>query len=395
VTEAPQPFRIEIPEEELEDLRRRLRATRWADDVGNEAWTYGVERAWLQEMVEYWAEEFDWRAQEQAMNRHPHFRVEIDGVPIHFIHVRGKGPDPVPIVLTHGWPWTFWDYAKVIGPLTDPAAHGGDAACSFDVVVPSLPGYGFSTPLTATGIDVRRIAQLWVRLMRDVLGYERFAACGGDWGAMVTAELGSTHAEHLIGCYLTMATFPGINMAAVAKLPFADDEAWMAARLKEASRLTRSHSTVHIIEPQTLAHALVDSPAGTAAWLWQRRRTWSDCDGDVLSVFDRDFLCTTASIYWLTRSIGSSLRLYHEHFTRRWMPVHDRTPVVEAPTGVAVFPKEVVMIPRAVAEEQLNLRRWTIMPRGGHFAPAEQPDAVVGELRAFFGELRGARSAAA
>jgi pimeloyl-ACP methyl ester carboxylesterase len=388
VPPAPEPFRLEVPDADLDDLKRRLRGTRWAGDFGNGDWAYGVERRWLEEMVAYWAEEFDWRAQERAINRHAQFRVEIDGIPIHFLHVRGSGPDPTPLILTHGWPWTFWDYGALIGPLSDPAAHGGDPADAFDVVIPSLPGYGFSTPLRMTGVHPRRIAELWATLMLEVLGYQRFAAGGGDWGSIITAELGHGYAEHLVGCHLTMPTYPGIDMRRLGEQPFADDEAWMIDRLKQASRITRSHSTVHSVEPQTLAYALADSPVGTAAWLWARRRAWSDCDGDVLGAFDRDFLCTTASIYWLSGTIATSLRIYHEHFNRRWPPVHDRAPLVEAPTGVAVFPKDLVLLPRAVAEEKMNLRRWTVMPRGGHFAPAEQPAAVVAELRAFFGGLR-------
>jgi pimeloyl-ACP methyl ester carboxylesterase len=384
----PTPFHVAIPDAELDDLKRRLRGTRWADDFGNDDWSYGVEGGWLREMVAYWSEEFDWRAQERAINRFPQYRVDIDGVPVHFLHVRGVGPDPTPLVLTHGWPWTFWDYHAVIEPLTDPARFGGDPEDAFDVVVPSLPGYGFSTPLRSTGLHPRRIAELWVTLMRDVLGYDRFAAGGGDWGAIITSELGHAHAEHVLGAHLTMATFPGIDLRRLREQPFAEDERWMEARLAETARVTRSHATVHSTDPQTLAYALVDSPVGTAAWLWERRRAWSDCDGDVLAAFDRDFLCTTASIYWLTRTIGTSMRIYHEHFGRRWRPLHDRRPAIEAPAGVAVFPKELILLARATAQEQMNLRRWTVMPRGGHFAPAEEPELVVGELRAFFGSLR-------
>jgi pimeloyl-ACP methyl ester carboxylesterase len=373
----PEPFTVAIPDAELDDLRRRIESTRWADDFANDDWAYGVERGWLEEMTGYWAGGFDWRAQEEAINAFPQFRVELDGVPVHFVHVRGSGEGRIPLVLTHGWPWTFWDYKAVIRPLAD---------AGFDVVVPSLPGYGFSAPLRIPGIALRRIGELWVALMRDVLGYDRFAAAGGDWGAAVSAELGHAHAEHLLGVYLTMATWPGQDLAALVPERFAEDEQWMLPRLAEAARLAASHMAVQRSDPQTLAYALADSPVGTAAWLWERRRGWSDCDGDVLSVFDRDFLCTTASIYWFTGTIGTSFRLYYEHFAGGWPPCHDRTPIVEAPTGIGVFPKDMLLVPRALAEQDTNLVRWSVLPRGGHFAPAEQPELVVEELEAFFTE---------
>ncbi|MBM3679056.1 MAG: epoxide hydrolase, partial [Actinobacteria bacterium] len=359
----------------------------WADDFGNERWAYGVERGWLEETARYWADEYDWRAEEAAINRLPQYRLEIDGVPVHFVHVKGKGPAPMPLVLTHGWPWTFWDWKDVIGPLADPAAHGGDPADAFDVIVPSLPGFGFSTPLRTTGIGARRVAELWVTLM-GALGYDRFAAAGGDWGAIVTAELGHAHADHLTGVYLTLPQIPGINLRDVKEEDFAPDEAWMWQRSVEARPTIMSHSSVHIHDPQTLAYALCDSPVGTAAWLWERRRNWSDCDGDVAGLFGRDFLCTTASIYWLTKTIGTSLRLYNEHFSRGWPVAHDRKPEIPVPTGFGISPKELLMLPRAWAEERTDLRRWTIFPRGGHFAPSEQPQQVIDEFRAFFRELR-------
>lgn len=382
------PYTIDVPQADLDDLRARLRRTRWPDDLGNADWTYGVERGWLEDMVGYWADGYDWRRHEAAMNAHPNFRVELDGVPVHFLHVRGNGPAPVPLVLTHGWPWTFWDMKDVIGPLADPAAHGGNPRDAFDVVVPSLPGFGFSTPLPRTGIDVRTIGRLWVELMRTVLGYDRFGAYGGDWGAIVTAELGHAHARHLIGVELSLPVVPGVNRREIGTDAFAPDERWMVARNAEAERLVRSHVTVHTSDPQTLAYALADSPVGTAAWIWERRRAWGDCGGDITSVFDRDDLVTTASIYWLTCSIASSLRLYYEHFNGGWPLTHDRRPTIEAPTAFAVFPKEVALLPRSVAAERTNLRRWTVMPRGGHFAPAEQPDLLVEDLRAFFRDLR-------
>jgi pimeloyl-ACP methyl ester carboxylesterase len=335
--------------------------------------------------VAYWADGFDWRAQEAALNALPQFRVELDGVPVHFVHVRGKGPRPLPLVLSHGWPWTFWDWKDVVGPLADPAAHGGDPADAFDVVVPSLPGFGFSAPLRTTGIDARRIADLWATLMRDVLGYERFGAGGGDWGGIVTGELGHGHGESVAGVWLTLPILPGLNLRELGPAAFGPDEGWMVERMREARGVIQSHRAAHQFDGQTLAYAFVDSPAGTAAWLWQRRRDWSGS----FESFDRDFLCTTASIYWLTKTIGTSLRLYAEHWNDGPPPpLHDRTRVIDVPTGIAVFPRELLFLPRALAEERTNLRRWTVMPRGGHFAPAEEPGLVVDDLRAFFRPLR-------
>lgn len=378
-----------MPEESLRDLRRRLAATAWPADFGNRDWRYGVERGWLERMIDYWCDGFDWRAQEAAINRLAQYRVMIDGIPIHFVHVRGRGPDPQPLVLTHGWPWTFWDYKDVIGPLSDPGAYGADPAHSFDVVVPSLPGVGFSTPLRTTGVHARRVAGLWVTLMRDVLGYERFGAGGSDWGAIVTAELGHVHPECLTGVWLTLPMLPGVNLRELNADAFAPDERWMAERMAQARPVIQSHRAVHQYEPQTIAYALADSPAGTAAWIWSRRRDWSDCDGDVLSAFDRDFLCTTASIYWLTGTIATSLRLYHEQFMPAPpAPLHDRRRVIDVPTGFAVFPRDLLMMPRAMAAQLTDLRRFKVMPRGGHFAPAEQPQLVVDELRSFFARPR-------
>ncbi len=385
---APVPFTVAVDQADLDDLHRRLATVRWPEDAGNDDWTYGVERGWLQEMVAYWRDRYDWRATEAAMNELPQWRVELDGIPIHYVHVRGTGPNPMPIVVTHGWPWTFWDMRHLIGPLTDPTAHGGDPADSFDVIVPSLPGFGFSTPLRTTGVNVRRVAQLWSRLMTEVLGYERFAAYGGDWGAIVTAELGHAHPERLIGVDMSLAVIPGVSRATVPAADWAEDERWMVARAAESERLIRSHVVVHTHDPQTLAYALADSPVGTAAWLWERRRAWSDCDGDVLRVFDRDELCTLASVYWLTGTIATSLRLYFDHFNGGWPVVHDRTPTIGVPTGFSIFPRDVVFLPRAVAERTTDLRRWTVMPRGGHFGPAEQPSLMVDELRAMFRPLR-------
>ncbi len=303
------------------------------------------------------------------------------------MRVPGTGPDPMPIVLTHGWPWTFWDFKDVVGPLSDPASHGGDPMDAFDVYVPSLPGFGFSTPLTRSGIDVAAVGELWVRLMAE-FGVERFAAHGGDWGSIVTAQLAHAHAGHIIGAHQALPWLPGANRRDLDRDAWADDEQWMYERIRTIDPVIRAHSIAHTLGPQTLAHALADSPVGTAAWIWERRRNWSDSGGDVESVFSRDHLCTTAALYWCTGAITSSMRLYHEEFTKPWTPAHDRTPLLEAPTAVAVFPKDLVFYPREMYEQQADLRRWTLMPRGGHFSSAEQPDLLVDDLRAFFRTLR-------
>jgi pimeloyl-ACP methyl ester carboxylesterase len=383
-----EPFRIDIPEGDLVDLRRRLQHTRWPEDFGNEDWHYGVERSWLEEMVEYWLTTYDWRAQEAQINSLPNFKVELGGLPLHFVHVAGRGPSPLPLIATHGWPWTFWDMKDIIGPLSDPAAYGGDPADAFDVVVPSLPGYGFSTPLRRTGVDVAVIADRWKDLMVDVLGYGRFGAYGGDWGSMVTARLGHAHPDRLIGVEMSLPHIPGLARGDLPPEAWAEDEQWMRERMAETEPLIRSHIAVHTRDPQTLAYALSDSPVGTAAWLWERRRAWSDCGGDVLSVFDRDHLITTAAIYWLTGTISTSLRLYYEHFNHLPPLLHDRFPVIEVPTGYTVFQKELIFVPRSAAAERTNLARWTVLPDGGHFGPAEQPAAIVNELREFFRPLR-------
>ena len=312
-----EPFEIAIPEEKLEDLRERLERINWAPDFGNEGWAYGVNGEYLRELADHWLNRYDWRAHEAEMNRFDNFRVEIEGMPIHFVHERGKGPNPIPIILSHGWPWTYWDLRHVIGPLTDPAAHGGDPADSFDVVVPSLPGYGFSTPLTTPGINYWRTADLWVTLMRDVLGYERFAAQGGDWGALVTSQLGHKYAEHLIGIHLTDAIM--LNMfthdrpwvlgdPGLASMPPGEARAANLARLRYYS----AHVAVQALDPQTLAFMAHDSPIGLCAWILERRRNWGDTNGDVESRFPKDDLLTTMMLYWATDAFVTSVRYYYE-----------------------------------------------------------------------------------
>jgi pimeloyl-ACP methyl ester carboxylesterase len=381
-------FRIEIPDAVLETLRERLTQRRSAPDFANDDWIYGTNSEYLNELVEYWIDGYDWRTHEAAMNAYANYRVSIDGIPIHFIHEPGVGPDPMPLILTHGWPWTFWDYEKMIRPLADPAAHGGDAADAFDVVVPSLPGFGFSSPLETPGIGWLRTAELWVRLMRDVLAFERFAAQGGDWGGIVTTELGHRFAEHMIGIHTTLPGHPAL----VAGLSAADygpgEESWAEDQQRRLLTAT-SHMAVHTTDPQTLAYALNDSPLGLAAWIVERRRAWSDCDGDVERRFSKDDLLTTVSIYWFTQTIGTSMRFYKESMVmQQWNLAHTRTPAVEAPTGIAVFPKELIILPRRAAERNANLAHWSLMHAGGHFAPAEEPKALIDDVRACFRKLR-------
>ncbi len=382
-------FTVAIPDAALADLKDRLARTRFPGDFGNPNWEYGTNTAYLKELVEYWRTQYDWRKVEREINSYANYKTEIDGVPIHFIHEPGKGPNPIPLILTHGWPWTFWDLHKVIRPLADPASYGGDPKDAFDVVVPSLPGYGFSTPLTKTGINYWTTADLWVKLMLDVLGYRKFAAGGGDWGAIITEQLGHKHADKLIGIYLhLLIQLTLFGEGGPKPEDFGPGEEGWAERGKHFFEEESGYSAIQMTKPQTVASALNDSPAGLAAWLVEKRRTWSDCGGDVEKRFSKDDLCTTATIYWLTESYGTSARYYYEAVHNPWKPSHNRMPIVEAPTGAGVFLKEVFLMPRKWAERYLNLKRWTIMPSGGHFAPMEEPQVLVDDIRAFFRTLR-------
>ncbi len=321
------------------------------------------------------------------MNTFHHYRVTIDGQPIHFIHEPGRGPKPMPLILTHGWPWTFWDFHKVIRPLSDPVAHGGDAADAFDVVVPSLPGFGFSLPLTQTGIAVREVTDRWVTLMTEVLGYQRFGAQGGDIGALVSADLGHVYPERLIGVHLNFAVSLSRELAPASE--YSDEEQGWFAKTQHFFAEERGYAALQSTKPQTAAYGLTDSPVGLCAWIVEKRRTWSDCGGEVERRFSKNELLTTMTLYWVTGSIGSAFRSYYERAHHPWQPVHSRTPVVEAPTGVAVFPGEIIHMPRRWAERYYNLQRWTVMPAGGHFAPMEEPERLVEDIRAFFRPLRG------
>lgn len=385
-----EPFTIAVPEETLTDLHERLHRTRWADDFANDHWQYGTNGAYLRELVDYWLHRYDWRQHEREMNTFSHYKTTIEGIPIHFIHEPGKGPKPLPLILNHGWPWTFWDFRKVIRPLADPAAFGGDPADAFDVVVPSLPGYGFSTPLSVPGINYWRTADLWVTLMQEVLGYDTFATQGGDWGAIVSAQLGHKYADRVIGVHIhLMVPLDFFTAGLPAASEYGPEEQGWFEKTQHFFAAEAGYFRLQTTKPQTLAFALNDSPVGLAAWLVEKRRTWSDCGGDVEKRFTKDDLLNTVMIYWVTQSFGTSARYYYEAAHHPWQPSHQRTPVVEAPTGCAVFLQEVALMPRRWAERYYNLKRWTVMPSGGHFAAMEEPERLVADIRAFFRPLRG------
>jgi len=379
-----QPFTIQIPDAVLDDLQRRLAATRWSGEIPGSAWDYGTNLAYLQGLVDYWRTKFDWRAQEQLLNTFHHYKAMVDGLGIHFIHEKGKGPRPIPLVVTHGWPGSFFEMYKIIPRLTDPASYGGDPADAFDVVVPSMPGYGFSDPPQQRGMHVLKISDLWVQLMAG-LGYQRFGAQGGDWGASVTNYLGFAYPQQLIGIHTTSLTRPMPYLGAGSSPLTAAEQALMAQR-EAWLQAEGGYSHIQGTKPQTLSYGLNDSPAGLAGWIVEKYRTWSDCHGDVESRFTKDELLTTITIYWVTQTINSSTRLYYETNRHPWnMQQGER---VTVPTGVAVFPGEISRPPREWGERSFNIQRWTEMSSGGHFAALEEPDALVGEVRAFFRPFR-------
>ncbi|WP_312867380.1 epoxide hydrolase family protein [Amycolatopsis pithecellobii] len=378
------PFTIAIDDHHLEDLNHRLRRTRWPDAIAGNDWDDGAELRFMQRLTEYWLNEFDWRAQEARLNALPQFSAELDGLQIHFLHQRGTGPDPIPLVMTHGWPGSGFDMEQVIPLLADPGGHGADPADAFDVVVPSLPGYGFSQRPTRPGFGPRRAAELWTRLMTG-LGYERFGVQAGDWGAAVSTWLASLFPDRVAGLHLNF--IPGSFRPPLGdgRPPLsADEEAFLDTAAKWFD-VEGGYHRLQATKPQTPAYALTDSPAGLAAWIVEKMRGWSDCDGVVERAFTLDALLTNISIYWFTGTIGSSMRFYREN---RLDPNHfgpgER---ILPPLGVAAFPQD-IMPPRSWVERVFNVTRWTQMPSGGHFGPMEAPELLVNEIREFFRPLR-------
>ena len=407
---AIEPLTIKISEEKIEDLRSRLKNAKLAPDFNNSDWRYGTNRDYLESFIQSWID-YDWSATENEINSFANYTTTIEDLPIHFIYERGEGTNPMPLILSHGWPWTFWDYEKVIRPLTNPSAFGGNANDAFDVIVPSLPGFGFSTPLTTDGVQAVMTTDIWHRLMSEELGYERYAVGGGDFGAMIAQQLGQRHPEHVIGVYLTMASgarrspeqkpdsappstletlLPLINgpTSRLNKEDFAPEETDWYEHLETRWASALSHVAVHTNDPQTLAYALHDSPVGLAAWLLERRRNWSDNNGNIEEAFSRKFLMDLVSIYWLTDSFFTSARWYWHTFRAKIDPPKNPTLARETPLGIAVSPKDLVYTPKKMVEENANLIHWTEHPRGGHFGPAEEPELFIEDIRKFFQKLR-------
>ena len=380
---AARPFEIKIPQETLDDLRRRLTQIRGTDEIPGAGWEYGTDRTYLQELTAYWRDRFDWRAQETALNRFAHFRAEVDGFGLHFIHERGRGANPLPLLLTHGFPDSIFRFYKLLPLLTDPASYGGDPADSFDVIVPSIPGYGFSDRPTRKGMTQERIADLFTRLMTQELGYERFGAHGGDWGSGVTEGIARSHADALAGIHLTDVPFWHLFSPPPGDLSAAERDYLEAGKKWQMTQ--GGYAAIQSTRPQTLACGLNDSPAGLAAWIVDLFRAWSDCDGNIEKRFTKDELLTNITIYWATETIGSACRLYFESMQS---PPSGENRRVETTTGVALFAKDLVPAPREFAERFFNIQRWTEMPRGGHFAALEEPELLADDIRAFFRPLR-------
>jgi len=381
-------FEINVPDSVLIDLRERLATTRFSDDAADD-WSAGMSPAYLRELVDYWQSSYQWRTHEAQLNRFAHCRAQVGDTTLHFIHERGRGDAPLPIVLTHGFPDSFLRYAKLIPLLTDPAAHGADPRDSFDVVVPSLPGFAFSDALDKAGGSFQ-LGALWHELMTTVLGYERFAAHGGDWGSTVTEHLARGHAKSVVGIHLTDIPFWHAFQKPSDPSPA---EAEYLDAIKDYPTTKGAYAMIQGSRPQTLAASLNDSPAGLAAWIVEKFQRWSDCDGDIESRFSKDELLTNVMLYWVTQTIGTSFRPYYDlgqASIARWIleKAKDAVHPTKVPAAFARFPKDLSDPPREWAERFFDVERWTEMPRGGHFAAMEEPELLAADIREFFRPLR-------
>lgn len=377
----PQSFTIGVPQVALDDLKQRLAQTRWPDDVEGAGWSYGVDLAYLKELVEYWQHRYDWRAHETALNRFPQFTAEVDGVNVHFIHARGHGPNPTPLILTHGWPDSFYRFHKIIPMLTDPGSHGGNPDDAFDVVVPSMPGFGFSE---RRALSSSAVADLWATLMSGTLGYTHFAAAGGDVGSSVTKALALRHPDRVSAIHLTDVGYP---TGQEDFLTMSEAEQQFAGFIQNWWFAEGAYAMLHMTKPQAVAVGLNDSPAGLLAWMLSFVNTGAESNQVEAAFGGRDELLTNTMIYWVTQTIGSSVRSYAEEARAAWGQEGGAATHSNAPAGIALFPRE-AQFPREWAERSVNVQRMTSMPRGGHFAALEEPELFVEELRAFFGQYR-------
>jgi len=380
----PQPFTLSVPDTAIADLRVRLALTRFPDQAPGEPWQFGTDVTWLRDLVRYWHDRFDWRAQEAALNAFPQFKVALAGIDLHYLHVPGVGPNPAPLLLLHGWPGSVFEFLDIIPRLTDPARFGGDAADAFTVIAPSLPGYGLSFAPGQKRFAIDAIADVMAALMTDVLGHQRFAAQGGDWGAFVASRLGYAYPDRMIGIHINLLTVPRDRPASTQ--PTVEAQRYgeeLAAWLKEET----GYQAIQGTRPQTLAYGLTDSPAGLAAWIGEKFRAWSDCGGVPENAISRDRMLGNIALYWFTGAIGSSFWPYYARLHAPWPIPPGAT--IDVPTGYAAFPREIVRPPRSLAEKiYTNIQRWAPMPRGGHFAAMEQPALLAAEIQAFFRGLR-------
>jgi pimeloyl-ACP methyl ester carboxylesterase len=390
------PFKIDIPQSQLDDLKQRLSATRWPDEMPGVGWSRGAPLGYIKELAEYWRTGYDWRAAEARLNQFPQFRTEIDGVQVHFLHVRSPEPTAMPVILTHGWPSSVVEFIDVIGPLTNPVAHGGTAADAFHVIIPSIPGYGFSGPTGQPGWDTERVARAWKTLMRS-LGYDRYLVQGGDWGMPISLRLGLADPQHVAGVHVNMlATFPPANPsdqaamgALMAELSPAD-----VARAQFAGYFAQDGAgwlKIQCTRPQSIAYGLTDSPVGQLAWIIEKFKEWTDSTDSPEDAISRDHLLTNVMLYWLTATAGSSAQLYYEseHLDAEFFRTWGGPWPLAMPAGVALFPKDAVRAIRPWAEKILpTLTHWTEFDRGGHFAALEQPALFVGDVRTFARSLR-------
>ena len=381
---AVRPFKVDISEEILTDLKDRLKRTRWPDEIPGSGWDYGSNLAFIKELVDYWIEEFDWRKQEQAINRYAQFIADVDGLDVHYIHEKGRGPDPLPLLLIHGWPGSIVEFLDFIPLLTDPASHGGDAADSFDVVAPSLPGYGFSAKPQTRGMSVNGMADVFAKLMHGI-GYDGYVAHGGDWGASISSRLAFSHAQDVKAIHINMI-LGGNPYLGPGSRPLSNAERQYLDEINQWEDDEGAYGHIQGTKPQTLAYGLNDSPAGLAAWIVEKWRSWSDCGGDIESVYNKDRILTNVTLYWATETINASTRIYYETRKDRWqMAQGDK---IDVPTAVAVFPEELDHPVREWAERIYNIQRWTEFPSGGHFAAMEEPQALAADMREFFRQFR-------